>query len=327
MNRCRSMVWTPGRGASLLLMALVTSACSGLNVESARQLAVSGRQVAVQAKQTSIVSEQDYARALDGEAFLHGFSGNVDKLKEIVASYDTVRRELLSRAIVFERLADLYDAFGDLAAIDAAHDVETALGNLDGAVRDYATQMKLTVPVSTDATNAIATIGGLVAAEIQKAKLKKSSALIGGELVKFEQLLENKLVKTQVITFRKLLQADAAAAVVTLWDNGALEPTPLLNDIGAPAGLGAPKEAQKIVQSKPAVGKGLGVVLRQRLTRQADLIDQGYEASIRAVKRLAAEHKKLEQDQELDLARLREVVAELRTVVGLLTRIRAGVAG
>jgi hypothetical protein len=324
MNLWRSVLRTAPSATRLLLVTLMFTACSGLSVEAARQLATTGRQAAAQAKQTSIVSEQDYARALDAEAFFHGSAGNTDMLKDIVSGYDQVRGELLSRAVVFDRLADLYDAFGDLAGINAARDVETALGNLDGAVRDYARQMKLTVPVSTDATNAIATIGGLLAAEIQKAKLKKASALIAGEIEKFHALLADPLVRTQVTSFNKLLQKDAAVAVILLWDKGALEPTPLLNDMGRPAGLGAVKDSEKVVASNESLRMGLHEVLEQRLRRQADLIDQGYAASLRALDRLGQEHKKLEQDQPLDLARLREVVAQLRTIVELLTRVRAG---
>lgn len=327
MNRRVLPLRRVGPATVLLVAALVTAACSGLSVGAARQLAVTGRETAVLAKQTSVVSEKDYARALDGEAMQHGASGNLEKLEEIVTTYDDVRRELANRAIVFDRLADLYDAFGDLAGIDAAHEVETAIGKLNGAIGDYAKQMKLTPPVSSDATNAIATIGGLVAAEIQKAKLKKASALIRGELEQFAKLLDNPLVRTQVTGFRRLLQQDAAAGLIILWEGGALDPKPLLDDMGSPAGLAAAKEAQQVLTSKPLLKNGLTAVLRQRLSRQSDLIDQGYAASLQALNRLAREHKKLEEEQPLDLARLREVVGQLRTVVELLTRIRAGVAG
>lgn len=327
MNR-RALAFRRSRLATVLLLTSpLTAACSGVSVQAARQLAVTGRETAVQAKQTSVVSEKEYARALEGEAMQHGASGNLEKLKEIVSRYDDVRKELANRVIVYDRFADLYDAFGDLAGIDAAHEVETALGNLSGAIGDYARQMKLTPPASSDATNAIATIGGLVAAEIQKAKLKKASTLIRGELEKFAKLLGDPLVRTQVTGFRKLLQADAAAALIALWKEGALDPKPLLDDMGSPARLAAVKEAQQVLTSKPSLKNGLTAVLRQRLSRQSDLIDQGYAASLQALNRLATEHKKLEEDQALDLARLREVVAQLRTLVELLTRIRAGVAG
>jgi hypothetical protein len=303
------------------------TACSSLNIEAARQLAVTGRQTAVQAKQSSVVSGIEFSRAIDGEAMFHGFSGTPDTLKPLVSLYDDVRREFTARSIVFDELAQLYDAFGDLAGIDAAQEVETALGQLNGAITAYAKQMNLSPPVSGDTANAIAKIGGLVAGEIQKAKIKKASTLIRGEVEEFGKLLGNPLVRTQITSFRELLQKNAAAALIMLWEGGALDPKPILDDMGSPAGLTASKEAEKVLTNKPLLKNGLTLVLEQRLSRQSNLIDQTYAASLQALNRLAAEHKKLEEDQELDLARLRQTAAELRTLVELITKIKSGVAG
>jgi hypothetical protein len=309
----------------LLLLGILTAGCSGVSIDAARHLAVTGRETAVHAKQASIVSDTEYARALDGEAIQRGFSGSTGALPEIVQSFDAVRQELLGRALVFDRLADVYDAFGDLAGIDAATEVETALGNLGGAIAEYAKQMRVAAPVSADATNAIAAIGGLLADQIQRAKLKKASALIRAELARFAALLGDPVVRAQVTGFRQLLQADAATALILLWREGVLDAKPLLDDVGSVAGLAAARDAQQVVMREARVRDGLTLMLQQRLRRQIDLAGQSYDASVVAVNRLAAEHRKLEEEQALDLARLREVVAQLRTLVGLLTRVRAGI--
>lgn len=213
------------------------------------------------------------------------------------------------------------------AGIDAAQDVETALGELNGAISDYAKQLKQPPPLSPDAAGAIAKIGGLFAGEIQKAKVKKASILIRGEVEKFSKLLGNPLIRTQVTEFRKLLQSDAATALIMLWDGGLLDPKPLLDSMGSPAGLSTSKEAEKVLTSNVPLKRGLRLVLRQRLRRQSDLVDQAYDASLQAVNRLAAEHKNLEEEQPINLARLREIAAELRTLVGLISKIRSETEG
>ncbi len=312
---------------TIVLLFATTSGCSSLSLEAARQLAVTGRHTAVQAKQTSVVSEIEFSRAIDAEAMFHGFSGSEKSLEPLIALYDEVRNELNARSIVFDQLAQLYDAFGDLAGIDAAHDVETALGELNGAITDYAKQVKQPPPLSADAAGAIAKIGGLLAGEIQKAKVKKASILIRGEVEKFSKLLATPLVRSQVTNFRKLLESTTASALIQLWEGGVLDPKPLLDDMGSPAGLSASKEAEKVLASKPRLKTGLTLVLKQRFRRQSDLIDQAYEASRQAINRLAAEHKNLEEEQPIDLARLRQIAFELRTLAELITKIKSGTAG
>ena len=311
---------------TIILLFATAPGCSSLSLEAARQLAVTGRQTAVHAKQTSVVSETEFSRAMDGEAMFHGFSGSENTLGPLVEKYDEVLGELTARSIVFDQLAQLYDAFGDLAGIDAAHDVETALGELNGAITDYAKQLKQPPPLSADAAGAIAKIGGLLAAEIQKAKVKKASILIRGEVEKFSKLLGDPLVRTQTTSFRKLLQSNAASALITLWEGGVLDPKPILDDMGRPAGLSGSKEAEKILTSTPRLKRGLTLVLRQRFRRQSDLIDQAYEASLQAINRLVAEHKNLEEEQQIDLARLRQITAELRTLVELIAKAKSGAA-
>src|SRR5262245_1680802 len=61
--------------AILALIALLTLGCSSISPEAARRLSVTGQNTAVQAQQNTLVSDQEYLRARDSEALLHGFSG------------------------------------------------------------------------------------------------------------------------------------------------------------------------------------------------------------------------------------------------------------
>jgi len=306
--------------AILALAGLLFSGCSGLSVEAARRLSVTGRDAAVQAQQNTFGSDQEYLRARDSEALLHGFGGTTasDKYKAILQMYGNIHQELAKRAMVFEGLADVYDAFGELAAFDAAEQTEAALGNLGGAIEEYAMQLKQSPPVSSGTTAVIANIGGLVAAEAQKAKIKEASIQIRARVDTFLQLLGSALVREQMTGFRSLLISDVKAALNILWDAGVYDPKPLLDEIGAAGGLAAQKDAAQLVKSNVELRRALGEVLDQRLAGQMELIAQGYDASLAALRQLTAQHKKLEEGEPLDLTRLRAISAQLRSIVVLL---------
>ena len=55
-----------------------------------------------------------------------------------------------------------------------------------------------------------------------------------------------------------------------------------------------------------------------------DLIVQGYDSSLAALRQLIAQHKKLEEGEPLDLSRLRAIVAQLRGIAVLLARTTTG---
>lgn len=310
----------------LLLIVFLASACSGISIESARQLSASGRNVAVQARQNVLVSDHEYLRARDSEALLHGFSGTTgsNKYTEILKLYDNIHQELARRSVVFDKLADLYDAFGNLAGFDAGDQTETALGNLGGAIEEYAKQIKQPSLISSETTAVIARIGGLIATQIQKAKIKEASIQIRARVGAFLKLLENPLVRGQVEGFRKVLISDVKAALSMLWDAGVYDPKPLLDDLGAPGGLAAQKDAAQVVKNNQKLREALGEVLDKRLTRQTELIEEGYNASLKALVQLMDEHKKLEEGTPLDLTRLRAVVAQLRGIVVLLVKAKTG---
>lgn len=311
--------------AVLFFVIFVISACASVNIDSARTLGKAGRSVAVQAQQNIMVSDKEYLRARDSEALLHGYSGTTqsDAYMQLLDSYGVIQQELAKRSVVFEKLADLYDAFGELAGLDAGAQTEKALGDLGGAIAEYAKQVKQPALLSSDATAAISKIGGIIASEIQKAKIKEASILIRERVNAFQELLGSKLVREQMTGFRELLASDRKVAFIILWDAGVYDPKPLLDDFGADAGLVAQNNVAALIKSNRQLGNALKEVLDKRLARnQFDLIEKSYDASLAALRHLVSEHKKLEQGEPLDLGRLQAIVAELRGVVVLLGKAK-----
>lgn len=317
-----------GMTMALLLAAFLISACSGINIEAARKLGVTGRTVALQMRQNIFASDDEYLRARDGEALFHGFSGTTGSClyAKILENYDAIHQELAKRSVVFEKLADLYDAFGELAGLDAGGRTEKALANLGGAIDEYSKQIKQPSPIYSDTTATISKIGGIVAAEIQKAKIREASIQIRARVEDIQQLLGNKLVRVQMTGFRQSLTTVRKAAFILMWGQGVYDPKPLLDDLGADVGLVAKKEVAAGIRPDTPLGKALLEVLEKRLAIKADLIERSYDASLRSLADLISEHKKLEQGSPLDLPRLHVIVAELRGFVILLTKAKADVS-
>lgn len=112
------------------------------------------------------------------------------------------------------------------------------------------------------------------------------------------------------------------AALVLLWKNGVFDPKPLLDDLGSVGGLIGEKDAAQRIAANTPLRDGLEEVLAKRLALQRDLIKRGYQGSVDALRRLVAEHQRLESGQAVDLAQLRVMVAQLRAIVDLLGKAR-----
>jgi hypothetical protein len=309
--------------ALMAFAAFMISACASVNIDAAKTLSKAGQGVAVQAQQNIMVSDKEYLLAMDSEAFLHGYNGSTESVqyKQLLMVYNDIQQELSKRAVVFEKLADLYDAFGKLAELDAGGQTSKALGELGGAIADYATQFK---QPASDVTAIIANIGGIAATEIQKAEIREVSAMIRVRVEAFQALLENKLVREQMTGFRSLLAKDREAAFMILWNAEVFDPKPLLDDFGSYAGLVARSNAAALIKSDPKLALALNETLAKRLKRnQSALIGKSYDKSLAALKELVSAHKKLEQGAPLDMARLQAITAELRSLVILFGKVKS----
>lgn len=313
-----------GAGHSLivLLTALAIAGCSSVSIDTAKQLAASGVEVSNNSQANIFATEDEFQRAIDAEAFFHGRSGTADSTlyKEIIKKANKVNTELAARTVVFDNLTTVYTEFANLAGIDASTDIETAINGLGSAINGYAVAVGQTsAPISESATGVIAKIGGIVAEEIQKRKVVEASALIRVRLNEFAGLFENKLVRTQMVSFQETLAQNRTTAIDFLWNSGVYKPDMILNQMGATAGLTVHEDVTKVVSEDPKLRMGLDEVIRQRLNHSKGLIGAGYNASVQAVRALIAEHLKLEKGEDLNLTRLRQIVGELQRITNLLS--------
>ena len=306
----------------LLLLALVFlgSSCTRLNLQAAKALSTTGQNVATQAQNAASVSDDEIRRAQESEAFQHGYTGTTQtaQYKEIVSLLQDITQELNQRAQVFRKLADLYEAFGVLASMDYGAQTEKALGDLGAAIDGYATAIKQPLPQISSATGILSSIGGIIASRVQQAKVKAASKQIRARDEAFLNLMSNPLVRKQFTDFKKFCLSEWSVALKILWNLDIYNPKPLLDDIGAPAGLVSRDGAAELVKSNPNLKAALSGILQSRLDTQGKLIEQIYDASLDALKGLIAQHKQLEQGTPVDLARLRAIADQLQSLASQL---------
>lgn len=309
------------RFAIFLLLVFLSTGCSSISIEGCDSLVPRERSLWYKIRGIYLLLMKNTS-AMDAESLFHGVSGTMESpaYTAILELYGKIQLELSSRSVVFSTLAGVYDAFGNLAGLDASTEVETSIGNLGGAVNSYAVAIGQQQVITDAPTGVISRIGGLVAAEVQKEKIKEASILIRERLDTFVELFKDPLVHEQIVGFKNLLGSNRKAAIEMLWDKGVYSPKPLLDEMGAEAGFVAQKDGIELVIADKKLSKGLWEVVDRRFSRKFELIEKGYDASVKALKRLITEHKKLEKGQELDLSRLRQIVAELQSIASLLDK-------
>lgn len=306
------------RLTGLLLAAACLGGCSSLRTDAAKSLGEAGQQTAEAIAATAVLSDAACQQALDVDTlvFHYNYGGMevqpalAEQRARLTEDYVQIHNELRARRKVFAELAAAYQAFSDLADNQAAVETAEAVEKLSDAVSKYAEATGGSPIFSGSTQRNLGKLGWLATAEMKKKRLKEASALLRSRLTAFAKLLQNPLVKEQQLGFQEHLAGIKGEGIQLLWEAGAFDPSPLLDELGADIGLRASPEADTLSLKDKKFSSGLGAVVVSRLRRKINLVREGYEASVNAVDELAREHKKLEQDGSLDLDRLRNIAAE-----------------
>lgn len=279
-----------------LLLVVACSACSTLSLDAAKTLAASGKEASVKIEKATIASASEYSRAMDAEAFIHGKTGTASSAAYELAKarYEKVRKELAARGAVLVSMTDFYEAFGNLASFGAQEETQKSLQSLGDSIDAYRSAVgKGPIPAST--FGIISSVGGLLAAEVQKSAVRQASAAVRPQLEAFHATLDDTLVREQFVGFRQLLGTDRKLIVTQLWEAGVFDPTPLIADAGLDAGLAPGKDAAARVLKDQSLSNGLAEVVNRRLEGNIAAMARGYDDSVKLIAKLVSEHKKLEE--------------------------------
>ena len=246
------------------LALFLLQACQSLNIESARTLAEEGRNVAAAGSSQIFVSDMELRNAREAEVFMHAYAG-AEKPDLILKYYKSIMLELSKRKTVFTNLADVYAIFYDLSSNDAPARIETAVNKLGDAVNDYSTTVSSTPFLSNESVTIAGAIGNASMTTEKKNMIMQSSVLIKERLHRLLKLLENPLVRQQLVTWKTNLAQNRAAVAQMLMNHGVLDTTPLLNQMGSDAGLQGAPDAADIIRKNTRLSNGLEQVIVYRM--------------------------------------------------------------
>lgn len=312
-QQCKSLKQLCHLLAGWLLVLALATGCSTLHLESAKNLAAIGKESTVLSAGGIFVSNDAFLRAMDAEAFFHGYAGSVVP-PELNSDYQRIQRELNARKAVFAKLGETYEAFHNLVLFNTTYGVESSINELGDAVNGYAKTLNKTLLLSAADKDSIAKIGGYVTRRIHLRRVTQASRLIRMRLEELAKLLQEPAIITQMTTFNQNLTSSRAAAITLLWERGLLDPTPLITELADDVGLKAGKDAAKIITSPDGthLKDGLALVVKTRMQRRNELIEQSYAASTSIIGELITRHLELENGELLTPTELRGMITELQ---------------
>jgi hypothetical protein len=310
----------------VILAAFALSGCSTVRIDAAGHLGDAGHQTADALAETLFLSDAflDQAGDIDTFVFYYEAGGEAPpeleaKRKELFDSYRAVHDEFKSRRQVFSDLGLAYQQFAGLADKGAELETAAAVDRLSGAVNKYAESQGKKAIFSGSAQKTLFQLGWLAAAELKKKQIRKASSLIRERLTAFHALLKDTLVKEQMLGFQEHLSGLEGNRLQVLWDAGLFDPSPLLDQLGAGAGLQAAANADETLRKDKILSASLGKVIESRLRRNTEALTENYHASLRTLEELIREHEALEKDGPLNLTRLIRIAEEQRRSSKLLT--------
>lgn len=242
------------------------------------------------------------------------------------AQVDQVVKEMATRAAAMRAFVRAYKAFEDLASYDAAGEMDKALSNLGDSISVFAAAVgsPLAVPAAKVATSVIASAGGIIAGEAQKAKLRSASEGIRVNLEAFKEIHEFANEQKAIVGIRRDIFNAQARVASGLWRRGVLTANKYAAGWAMGSGLDVLDEKTHPVTAKtyPDLATPIDQALRERRNAERDAIDEVYAETGATVGDLIAAHKKFEAGQPIDVAELRVRIAKLD---GLLTRLHTAV--
>ncbi|MBI4969851.1 MAG: hypothetical protein HZC25_17175 [Rhodospirillales bacterium] len=317
---------TRGRTKQIALACalLALSACSGINLPDARNLAQAGHN-----SSAAMAEELEKRRAgmilwWDRDLVIQTFnnpSGEIDK--DIRVRSLRVAKLISARRKMLEELSKAYIGFGNLAAYDASNEAEEGLKGFIGGANGFIAAVgevsgaKLE-PIDSAVGSALGVGFGLLAEEALKRKVKQASSILRHGLDRTAAALEKEkaimasldesIVKTEENVRNTLLNLGLATYQEPLDE--------LLKAVQVP-GLRSIKDPDKAINDQSAAMRGkiksaFGKYMMTKAEDRAHVGSERYEAQIGALRDLIAEHQKLEDGQPISMARLWDMLARLQ---------------
>jgi hypothetical protein len=312
----------------LALLAMLVSACSPINMQSAVALGNTGVQTSTNYQNAATTISPGLDNFLEGQYMLAALEPQKYSApsKETTDSINQLKTALAARARLLGRLSQVYTSFVALASYDASGNVQTGLSNLDGAINAYAKTLGSAAPISRVANAAISHAGGCIASEVQKQMVLKASEAIVLRLNAIVPLL-GKESDTYASLKNEITRGQRDTAI-SLWKHGIGAPDPILSDQIGSFGLTYVSGSYSHACGKVAASAretcqkqfdaAIRAAVEDRANRMANLEAETMLSNQTALNGLIAAHEDFGKGKPLDLT---TVTAQLATIRGVIQDI------
>jgi len=310
------------RYACATLVAVLLSACSGIDRDSAKALGGAGQkatqamadQTALAARTTGSLSEwwavrdtlSCIHRQVDSRPGCIADKAATDPDARLTAAQKQIGEIMRKRSDAAVALRNAYQAFANLATYDAGAETEAALQGAFGAVNELtaavavlAPGLTALAPISSTFTTVVSSAGGIVASERQRHLLLVASRDLHRAINTMIAALTVELDQAAVTSLLGMLVSERMDVYAGLVHSGVITPvealTPLLTEIAPGAKPSA--QANSDVVRATAVAS-----IKQRARQEEAAVKSTYEATLAAFRALSAEHRRLENDKSVDVS-------------------------
>lgn len=309
------------RSATIVCLLSSLSACAGVDIEQAKQLASAGvtssTRLQVEAKATATYM----ASWREGRVFLAALNeGDLNlKLNSDGSDISDLAKLLKKRADALAALSNAYKAFQELAVYDAAGNTEEAVGSFFAETNAFLkTAQKLpktsaaasTIsPLDPQVTEGISIGFGIIAREVQRTKLSKASVAIRTGVAKLAEVLKTESdyaisIRESVAFDRNELRRLARRRGLGSYE----QPTKaLLSEFD----IDPVKDLDRAVLRSPQATAAVDRILRDRFDAEMDTIGPAYEKLLELLDALVEQHKQLEAGRRISLATIIALASEL----------------
>lgn len=320
----RRVFWRAAHLAAAGALAVALPGCGGVDIEQAKKLATAGvaasDRIHVEAKTTAT----HMAAWREGRVF---FAVLVDGNRDLAmtsdgSDIDELAKLIGKRAEAIGALSTAYKSFQELAVYDAAGTTELATAAFFSQTNqflDTAQKLKLPgeagtiangiAPLDAQTAEGLSIASGLIAREVQRAKLGKTSVALRTGVAKLAEVLTAE--RAYAASIRRSI-ADRRHALRTMAQRrgiGSYERSTkaLLSDFD----IDAVKDLDLAILRSPHAKAAIERVLNDRDRAERETIGPTYDALIKLLDALVEQHKQLEAGRRVSLASIIALASEL----------------
>lgn len=311
-----------GRCGILMIVTWALSGCApSIQIKQGVELGEYGQKVADQARSTLILGDEDFYARYQGLIFWQAYS-NVDRdiWSETARKVQKNQENLILRARLLENLSKSYAGLQALAGYDAPGEFNKTIGALVKSANALITSTGGT-SLNSQIGDALPTLGGIIAAEIQKDKVvaasKKIHATIDGLITHFAK----PDIRIAFVSSRNVLDKDLQFAVRALIQDGFVSFRPLVTNMGKSLGVETSDNFDRLMSTNcapqgrgPCPSDALVALLKYKSDSKEVDIAKSYDETLLAFGKLAEQHQKLENGQIIDADTLQVTLENLNLI-------------